>query len=594
MRTPFNFEAEPFEFDSEFQEETESFDAYKEEQCRQSCQCTRCAAAKAGLPAEYEEEQPDADSEFDGEWDEFDTELADSEWEEERGRRMPIRRTSFRPRPRFRLQPFGRLPKPRRPIPPKYSWPLRRPPIIVVPEPVAVSPEPPIVEPWPQDAEPTEPGDSQPSGPEDTQAAEPGTEAQAKFDSEGETRGSVAGRWVRQGHMIIVDDPRPSARAADREIARNFSRSAPRFPAKPADSVESPSPLPVLLFPPKPADPLTASLKMEGALKSAIAKLEKDRKLKPGTFPVRFTFVEITDPSGSFPSAGFLETKTDYIASEAKVAVMYSAYALRDMVERFAASTGANSANLFVRLAKEMDPSIIKASKNIARSLLMDVHRVPSYRNVFAMQPATWGVGVTVAFTPGFNSALEGMIVPSNNVHAGTCVRGVGYGYLNGALAEGDFFNPSNDQGLWVAGDFQQGKKWPYVRIVSSNDGLVAQAGTTRDMAKLVALIMTDRVLDPASCNEMRGRLAKAAKGIDTPWVARTGVFKAGTITHNKLGLGPLKSGKLVRSEVSVYQSPVARGRRYVVAWHNLVGLQPIGLADIARIIKSMIAEFEK
>lgn len=334
---------------------------------------------------------------------------------------------------------------------------------------------------------------------------------------------------------------------------------------------------------------------MERALKNAIANLEKARKLKPGTFPVRFTLVDVTNASGSFPSAGYLETETDYIASEAKVAVMYSAYALLDMVQRFAESTGANSANLFARLARQMDPSIVKASKNIALSLLMDVHRVPSYRNVFAVKPTTWGHRVTVTLTPGFNRALEGMIVPSNNADAGTCVHGVGYGYLNGALAAGGFFDPSIGQGLWVAGDFQQGKKWPYVRIASRNDRLVAQAGTTRDMAKLVSLIMTNRLfLDSWSCAEMRGRLARAATGIDKPWVARTGIFKTGTITHNKLGLGPLKSGQNVRSEVSVYQSPVAKGRRYVVAWQNLAGVQPIGFADIAKIIKATITEFER
>jgi hypothetical protein len=67
-----------------------------------------------------------------------------------------------------------------------------------------------------------------------------------------------------------------------------------------------------------------------------------------------------------------------------------------------------------------------------------------------------------------------------------------------------------------------------------------------------------------------------------------------GTITHNKLGLGLLKSRKEARSEVSVYQSPVAKGRRYVVAWQNLVGLWPIGFADIAKIIKATITEFER
>jgi len=333
---------------------------------------------------------------------------------------------------------------------------------------------------------------------------------------------------------------------------------------------------------------------MEGTLKNAIDRLERARRLRPGTFPVRLTLVDVTRALGSFPSAGHLETETDYIASEAKVAVMYSAYALRDLVRRFAASTGADAANVFFQLARRMNPAIAKASDHIARSLLMDVHRVPSYRNVFAATPTTVGFRADVAFAPAFDKALEGMIVPSNNAAAATCIHGIGYGYLNGALAAGGFFDPSLTQGLWVAGDFQSGKQWPYVRIVSRNDGLVAQAGTTRDMAKLVALLMTDRLLDPASCAEMRGRLARAANGPDTPWIARTGIFRAGTITHNKLGLGPLKSGTNVRSEVSVYQSPVARGRRYVVAWQNLAGIAPIGFRDIANIIKATIAEFER
>jgi hypothetical protein len=406
-----------------------------------------------------------------------------------------------------------------------------------------------------------------------------------EFDLERETMKSVTGTWRRRGSVIVLDDPGPSATEVDRELSTPF--------LKPAGSAGIPSP-PVNLFPPRPADPLTADPKMELALKNTIDKFEKALKFKPGTFPVRFTFVEVTDASGSFPSAGYLQTETDYIASEAKVVVMYSAYALRDMVQRFAAATGANPANLFFRLAKQMNPSIIKTFSNIHRSLLLDVYRVPSYRDVFAVKPISFGFRASVTFTPEFDRALEAMIVPSNNASAGKCVRGVGYGYLNGALAAGGFFDPAIGQGLWVAGDYGGGKIWPYERIRSRNDGLVAQAGTTRDMAKLVSLIMTDRLLDSASCDEMRGRLARAATGVDTPWVARTGIFKSGTITHNKLGLGPLKSGRSVRSEVSVYQSPVAKGRRYVVAWQNLVGLWPIGFTDTAKIIKATITDYER
>ena len=187
---------------------------------------------------------------------------------------------------------------------------------------------------------------------------------------------------------------------------------------------------------------------MEQALKKAIATIEKARGLKPGTLPVPFTIVEVTDPSGLFPSAGYLETVTDFIASMGKVVVMYAAYALRDMVRRFAASTSANPANLFFRLAREMNPAISQASRNIARSLLQDEHRLPIYKDVFAVEPVALGFRAAVAFSRPYDRALEGMIVPSNNADAATCVHGIGYGYLNGALAAGGFFDPSSDQGL--------------------------------------------------------------------------------------------------------------------------------------------------
>lgn len=404
---------------------------------------------------------------------------------------------------------------------------------------------------------------------------------------------SVTGRWVRRGDVIILFGPGPSATTVDSELSSGFRFSLPNFPAKPAAATGSLS-LPISLFPPKPADPLVTDPKMQMALTNAVNKLEKARKLKLGTFPVRFTLVDVTNGSGSFPSAGYFETVVDYNASEAKVAVMYSAYALRDMVRRFAAATGANSGNLFVQLAKQMDPAIIKASPKIALSLLMDGHRVPSYKDVFALTPSTWGHRVTASFSPVFDQALEGMMVPSNNVKAGTCIRGIGYGYLNGALAAGGFFDPSIDRGLWVGGDYQQGKIWPYIRVVSRNDAWVAQAGTTRDMAKLVSLMMTDQLLDPASCAEMRGRLARAVRGPDPPFVARVGVFRPGTITHNKIGFGPLKSGKPVLSEVGLYQSPVKSGRRYVIAWQNLVGNSRSGVVDVAKVIKDTITEFER
>src|ERR1051326_997294 len=215
---------------------------------------------------------------------------------------------------------------------------------------------------------------------------------------------SVTGQWVRRGNLIILHGLGPVA-TEEREFSSFFPWWIPNFPAKPA-AAPGPFSLPVSLFPPKPPDPLVTDPKLEAAINNAIAKLEQNRNLKRGTYPLRFTFVDVTNNSGPFPSGGYHETVTDYIASEAKVAIMYSAYALRDMVRRFAAATGANTANLFTQLAAQMNPSIIKTSRNIASSLLMDRHRVPSYKDVFALTPTTWGLGVNVSLTSAFSDAL--------------------------------------------------------------------------------------------------------------------------------------------------------------------------------------------
>lgn len=62
MRDPFSFEAEPFEFDSEF-------DEFEESQFSKPCQCNHHSRAEAEMFDEYEEEQPDTYSEFGEEYE---------------------------------------------------------------------------------------------------------------------------------------------------------------------------------------------------------------------------------------------------------------------------------------------------------------------------------------------------------------------------------------------------------------------------------------------------------------------------------------------------------------------------------------------
>lgn len=73
---------------------------------------------------------------------------------------------------------------------------------------------------------------------------------------------------------------------------------------------------------------------------------------------------------------------------------------------------------------------------------------------------------------------------------------------------------------------------------------------------RLMALIVNRGVLDAAACDGMRALLAGAAEGPDRPLPARTDAVRAPLrlplvkVTHARLGLGPLKKGGNVPSEV--------------------------------------------
>ncbi len=359
----------------------------------------------------------------------------------------------------------------------------------------------------------------------------------------------------------------------------------------------SPVVWPVELFPPAIADPMSTNDKMGRALSAAIAAVESRKGLSSGTFPVPMTVADISSNAGPFPVAGYREDEEDYIASEAKVAVMYAAYVLRDMMRRFATALNIKTATELFGQISRMNGAIRKIIPPALRGAprITDRHLFPSYSTTFATKPS--GGTLDIQFTSTFDRALEGMIVPSNNARAADCVHGVGYGYLNGSLSAGGFFDPTTQKGIWVAGDFLGGTNWPAASIVNTaNDGPSAQASTTRAMARLVSLIATKRALDSGSCDEMLGRLHRASTGPDVPWIVRAGGLRLAVVTHDKIGQGPLKKpgSPLVDSEISVLTNPVADGRKYVVAWQNLLNNSTIQFSDIAKIILETITAYER
>ncbi len=381
-----------------------------------------------------------------------------------------------------------------------------------------------------------------------------------------------------------------------------------------APAAVPPTPLEVPLFPTVVSPVLAADSKLQAALDRAITAVETRRRRAPGWSPIPLAIAELTD-SRPFPCAGHRADEMDLIASEAKVAVMFAAYALRDLARRVAKDRGITApADLFATLATDVTPLVRNAVPRIAAATdITDTHRDGSYSAALEVSANRTGP-VTVSFRPSFREVIERMIVPSDDFAAGTCVHAVGYAYLNAALAACGLFDPTNDKGLWVGTDYHGGgppftpTRWPSVRVPVANDDPSGPTGTARKMVELVSLLAAKLIIDPTSCDEMLGHMRRAAvppTQVDRVFASEPGILRRGAFTHNKIGLVPLSAapnrGVNVFSEVSILDGPVAPGRRYVVAWQNFIDRNgaatkkvPDAFADVARIVLDTITEYER
>ena len=350
---------------------------------------------------------------------------------------------------------------------------------------------------------------------------------------------------------------------------------------------------PIPLYPPRPSVGFPNDPKLQRAVDTALGELQK---VRTGAIPFSFAIIDLGG-SGNLGWGAYKPDEIDYVASAAKVAAMLAAFALRDMAQRFhgarktaqiaaaveKGTTGLTEladaiggkptpkmASLFDALRAVMDDEIDSASPKPLMAVKRP-HRIPHYEQVFTpVPPGGW---LFPNFSGAFRKSMELMIVPSDNGGAGRVIRGVGYGYLNGLLEHFGLFVPKTPAGIWLAGDFVS--QYPYVRITSVNDAGVAQAGTALSMAQMMALIVNRACIDTASCNEMRDLLAKAAKGIDQPFVSRDDVsdklrIPLAKITHAKLGYGPLKKGGNVLSEIFRLEGLKAAAKSYAIAYQNL------------------------
>jgi hypothetical protein len=329
-----------------------------------------------------------------------------------------------------------------------------------------------------------------------------------------------------------------------------------------------PPPPPIPLFPAAPTINLVNNVKLQNALQAAVAAVTVAGK----PAPFGLTIVDLTSAAAGgndYASAGLNQNAEHYAASMLKVACLYAAHALRDLVQRFARARAPKDPDaLFRMLSAELNaqiavccPMITGRAPNV---------RLPRWRDVFVASGT--GAGLSVRFTPGYTTSLERMIVPSDNGDAGRCIRGVGYAYLNGLMLKHGFFDASGSKktGIWLAGDYSGSD---VVTIPCDNDGDTKQGTTSAMMARLGVVILLGSALPGASHGEMIELLKKSSHGTDSSYFTRSTItnhLSGSQVTHGKIGLGPLKSGRSVYSDLNAIADPLGSGGRFVTCFTNI------------------------
>ena len=352
------------------------------------------------------------------------------------------------------------------------------------------------------------------------------------------------------------------------------------------------------------------------------------------TFPIPFTIADVTDGSKAFPVADYNGDEVDFIASGAKVIVLFAALELRTMVRRCVQELGIQRTPDLLTALGKLAPQIQKAvplirdgkDVNGRKVPIEDAQRVPNWKRVFKFDDSSGAVkvdfnGAIAKETTGLDAArydfghsLFDMIVNSGDETARNCIDAIGYAFMNGAVEAGGLFerptpDPKTFRGLWVGGNYA----FETIRGEMSVNDVAAQfGGTTRQLAKLMTLVRTGTFKDPADpSGDLAWFLLNGAGTGKFPPALGSNTDGKFAYTLNKLGWAQLGRGdpheNFVASESALLRS-TPKNNLYAVAWqnmalhpkgHNVFELANVGghllysLADVADILKAAIAAYE-
>lgn len=329
-----------------------------------------------------------------------------------------------------------------------------------------------------------------------------------------------------------------------------------------------------MALPPPFASGSDAGLVPQGALQTELTDRLAKSKLS-GFFPhmgvalVDLTAVPEDSEPGGAPAVGFaanakLDTEVA-VGSLSKIAILFAAFRLRERVALGAGAVGGAAQNVDEVVQQiEADWKPIVSSK-----ISKPPNDFPNLKHIFQFAAASpWKpqfLGGTKAWgalapfhessratinTLSFLDRLRLAIRFSDNFSSGSCVRDIGFQFMNGSLQESGFADNKHNGVLWLGGDFGFASTPPIMGAPpwdTSRDATWVRANA-RGIASFFTLLWAGRLVDRQSSREMRDIMLERDVGFSTFMrVATPGVVRA----FSKVGILPGKFSEAVILEVN-------------------------------------------
>ncbi|MDQ6670779.1 MAG: hypothetical protein M3069_08510 [Chloroflexota bacterium] len=262
---------------------------------------------------------------------------------------------------------------------------------------------------------------------------------------------------------------------------------------------------------------------------------------------------------------GYNDDDMLYVGSLQKISAMYAAFELRDRVQRHVnnaiAHGSSTSASDWLKMQMDLKtawqpkldaafPKLPSGFPKLAEIFTFSAG-VVNFSSSGQSTPQLDAIGQGSVSSLKFLERLKLMLRWSNNHAASSCILALSYPYMNGVLKSAGFFDPGSTglssgppRGLWISGNYVDlSKDWLPDR--TANDAAAGQpktarwfapplptrpktnfAATARQVARFMALIGLDKLVDAQSCREMRA-LMSGRELNRPPYTSGTGSFLA-------------------------------------------------------------------